>query len=44
MAELPIVGFVLGSLGFGLTLRNGIERVLEHVDAYKAQTEVVVPL
>ncbi|KAI4236431.1 MAG: hypothetical protein L6R40_006141 [Gallowayella cf. fulva] len=44
MAELSIVGFVLGSLSFGVTLRNGIERVLQDVDAYKAQIEVLVPL
>lgn len=44
MAELSIVGFVLGSLSFGVTLRNGIERVLQDVDAYKAQMEILVPL
>ncbi|KAL8724606.1 MAG: hypothetical protein Q9166_007853 [cf. Caloplaca sp. 2 TL-2023] len=44
MAELSIVGFVLGSLSFCVTLRNGIERVLQDVDAYKAQIEILVPL
>ncbi|KAL8653327.1 MAG: hypothetical protein Q9226_003890, partial [Calogaya cf. arnoldii] len=44
MAELSIVAFVLGSLSFGVTLRNGIERVLQDVDTYKAQIEILVPL
>ncbi|KAI4125119.1 MAG: hypothetical protein LQ338_004447 [Usnochroma carphineum] len=44
MAELSIVGFVLGSLSFVVTVRNGIERVLQDADAYKAQIEILVPL
>lgn len=44
MAELSIVGFALGSLSFILTLRNGIERVLQDADAYRAQPEILVPL
>ncbi|KAI4267851.1 MAG: hypothetical protein L6R38_008068 [Xanthoria sp. 2 TBL-2021] len=44
MAELSIVGLVLGSLSFGVTLRNGIDRVLQDVDAYKTQNEILVPL
>ena len=44
MAEFSIVGFVLGSLSFGVTLRNGIDRVLQDIDAYKTQVEILVPL
>ena len=44
MAELSIIGLVLGSVGFIATLRNGIQTVLHDADAFKAQPEVLEPL
>lgn len=41
---LSIFGFVIGSLGFIVTVRNAIERLLSDIDAFKIQDEILEPL
>ncbi len=44
MAEVSIVGFVFGSLGFIVTIRNAVERLILDADAFRIQTEILIPL
>jgi len=43
MAELAIVGLVLGSLNSIVSVRNAIERILYDVDAYRTQADFLIP-
>ena len=44
MAVLSIIGFLVGSLSFMVTVRNAIEQLLLDADASKVQTEILIPL
>ena len=44
MAELSIVGFMTGSLGFIITLRTAIERLVHDADSYRNEANSLIPV